>query len=158
MIGLDLFDETEEAVVLSPSGRKKKRKPDTYARNVAKKARHSGGIPSIACCHNTAKVCLAATLSPEEIAGIHRVLYATSDKVKQDAILLSYMDITTVKRRRLKVDDSGKQKNRDLTVKYSVLRDKGEKEDKEKIPVCKASFMSLLCEYLTSLMWLCLGG
>lgn len=93
---MDMFDETEENVVLSTYGRKKKRKPDEHARNVAKKARHSGGAPSVACTHNIANVCQAATLSSEEIAYINQILYSTTDKVKQDATLLSYMNIETV--------------------------------------------------------------
>lgn len=142
---MDMFDETEENVVLSTYGRKKKRKPDEHARNVAKKARHSGGAPSVACTHNIANVCQAATLSSEEIAYINQILYSTTDKVKQDATLLSYMNIETVKRRRPKVENPAQQKTRELTVKYSVVT-----ETEERIPVCKATFMSLFCEYLIS--------
>ncbi|KAG5834002.1 hypothetical protein ANANG_G00281960, partial [Anguilla anguilla] len=84
------------------------------------------------------KVCQASALSTEGLTKINRVLYSTTDKVKQDATLLSCMEIMPVKRRRSKVDNP-KQKTRDLTVKYFVLTETG------KIPVCKASFMSIFC-------------
>ncbi|XP_035801270.1 uncharacterized protein LOC118469885 [Amphiprion ocellaris] len=137
---MENFGQTEEAVALTASGREKKRKPDEYARNAAKKARYRGGVPTVACSHNLANVCQAAKLSGEEVAYINSVLYSTTDKVKQDATLLSYMDILPVKRRRPKVDNLAEQKTRELTIKYFVLT-----ETQEKIQVCKPSFMSMFC-------------
>ncbi|CAL9701146.1 unnamed protein product [Knipowitschia caucasica] len=135
------FDDAEEAVLLSPRGRKRKRKPEEHDRKLAKNARHSGGAnAAVACVHNNVNVCQAAKLSPEDIDYIHHTLYTTTDKVKQDATLLSYMDVTAVKRRRSKIEDSAQQKSRDLTVKYSVLT-----RARDRIPVCKSSFMSLFC-------------
>uniref|UniRef100_A0A3P8TGH4 TRASH domain-containing protein n=2 Tax=Amphiprion percula TaxID=161767 RepID=A0A3P8TGH4_AMPPE len=137
---MENFGQTEEAVALTASGREKKRKPDEYARNAAKKARYRGGVPTVACSHNLANVCQAAKLSGEEVAYINSVLYSTTDKVKQDATLLSYMDIVPVKRRRPKVDNLAEQKTREPTIKYFVLT-----ETQEKIQVCKPSFMSMFC-------------
>uniref|UniRef100_A0AAV2LL28 VPS10 domain-containing protein n=1 Tax=Knipowitschia caucasica TaxID=637954 RepID=A0AAV2LL28_KNICA len=135
------FDDAEEAVLLSPRGRKRKRKPEEHDRKLAKNARHSGGAnAAVACVHNNVNVCQAAKLSPEDIDYMHHTLYTTTDKVKQDATLLSYMDVTAVKRRRSKIEDSAQQKSRDLTVKYSVLT-----RARDRIPVCKSSFMSLFC-------------
>lgn len=135
------FDETDEPVMPSPSGRKKKRQADTYKRNVEKKARHSstGKVPSIACLR-THRLCRAATISAEDTTYIHSVLYSTCNKVQQDAILLSYMDITQAKRRRS--NNQVPLKTRDLSVKYSVLT-----QNKDTIPVCKQSFLSIFCEY-----------
>ena len=136
------FDEAGEAVVSLPSGRKKKRRPERYGRSRAKIARHSGRVPNVACQHDIGSWCQAATLCDEDVAYIHRVLYTTTDKVKQDVTLLSYMDIRPVKRRRPKVQNPAQQRTREVSVMYSVLT-----ETQEKISVCKASFMSLFCEY-----------
>lgn len=54
--------------------------------------------------HNNKQLCQAGKLSSsEEIAYINNTLYSTADKVTQDAMLLSYMDIKAVQRRRPKV-------------------------------------------------------
>lgn len=126
--------------MLSPSGRKQKRKAGTYSRNVAKAARYSGErkAPCIALNHvNSEKVCRASAPSTTELTLINPALYSTTDEEKQDASLLSYMDTKPVKRRRPTVDNPAEHKTRDLTVKCFVLNEAG------KIPVCKASFMSL---------------
>ena len=98
-------------------------------------------VPRVACRHDTG-FCTAGTLNENDLEYIKGQLYATYDKVKQDAILVSHMDISQVKRRRPRVEDEGRQKNRGLTIKYSLL-----KEDKTKIPVCQASFLSIFCKY-----------
>ena len=145
---MNTFDETVEAVALLTSGRKKKRKPEEYGRSVAKKARHRGGVPRVACRHNHDHWCQAARLSDVDVAYINRVLYTTSDKVKQDATLLSYMDIRPVRRRRTpRVQNPAQQRTREVSINYSVLTD-----TQEKISVCKASFMALFCEYLIALI------
>ncbi|XP_061746904.1 uncharacterized protein LOC133545391 isoform X2 [Nerophis ophidion] len=134
--------EMDEPVVLSTQGRKKKRMPEGSARALAKKARHSGDgkLQTIACAHNNNAMCVASTLSPEDLAYMKGQFYLTQDKVKQDATLLSYMDVQTCKRRRTKVTDTDKQKQREVSVKYYLL-----KASKERISVCKASFLSILC-------------
>lgn len=111
---------------------------------MANKARHSGDgkNPFVSCTHNVKGMCVASTLSSNDILYIKAQLYSTQDRFKQDAILLSYMDIQQCTRRRSKVGDVEKQKSRDVSVKYNLL-----KENKEKINVCKASFLSILCEY-----------
>ena len=135
---MENLKETAESVMFSPS-----RRAETYSRNVAKKARHSGQgkVPSIACKHHSDKVCQASALSAEDVTKINRELYSTTDKVKQDAALLTYMHIMPVKRRRPKAENKATHRTRDLTVKYCVLTESG------KIPVCKASFMSIFCKY-----------
>ena len=140
------FDDISEPVVLSPTGRKKRRCPDGSGRSVSKKGRHSalGKVPSIACVHNVGlqDTCVATTVSENELDRLFHLLYSTTDKVKQDAILLSYMDIKKVQRRRRKVQDPAKQKAREMSVNYFLLD-----ENKVKLPVCKKSFMSIFCEY-----------
>ena len=83
---------------------------------------------------------MATTVSENELN--RYLLYSTTDKVKQDAIRLSYMDIKKVQRRRRKVQDPAKQKAREMSVNYFILD-----ENKVKLPVCKKSFMSIFCEY-----------
>ncbi|XP_041366912.1 uncharacterized protein LOC121381642 [Gigantopelta aegis] len=106
-----------------------------------KNARHSGAEKpaSISCVHNVRNVCLATSLSNDDLTYAHDRLYSTENKVTQDATLLSYMDIGKCVRRRPRIDDSSKiKRNREISVKYFTLT-----ANKEKIPVCKASFMSI---------------
>jgi hypothetical protein len=134
------FDGIDERVVISPLGRKKRRCPEQSARSVSKKGRHSavGKIPLISCEHNVQGMCVATRLSGDYLLRLFNILYSSTDKVKQDAILLSYMDIRKVQRGRRKVADPGKQKSKEMSVSYFVVD-----ENKVKIPVCKSSFMSI---------------
>lgn len=88
---MDHFDETVGSSMFSPSGCKKKRKAETYSCKVVKKGRYSaqGKVPSIACKHNSEKVCRASTSSTEEVTMINRVL-SKPDKVKFDHFFLNF--------------------------------------------------------------------
>lgn len=137
---MEQFDELEERVMLSPVGRKRKRDLNNNKRAREKKFRHSGGgtIPSVNCKHeNVVNVCLANRLSSDDIAHCNNQLYAVHDKVKQDATLLSYLDIE--KPRRIRVPDNARKCNRGMTVRYFLLN-----KEKEKIQVCRATFCSVL--------------
>ena len=151
---MESFDELDEQVVLSPSGRKQKPDKSNTARENKKKSRHDGSAkkPFIACTHNTHNQCLARTLAPEDLTYAHHQLYQTTDKVQQDATLLSYMTVSGVGRRRPKVGDVAKRNVRDCTVKYCVLN-----PAMKKIPVCKPSFMSIFGEYRANTFSVILG-
>lgn len=73
---MEKFDKRENAVPLSPWGRKSKRKPDQYKGNVKKSERHSGRgkQPGVSCTHDR-KTCQVAKLSSEEITFIDKTLY-----------------------------------------------------------------------------------
>ncbi|KAM4538846.1 zinc finger MYM-type protein 4-like isoform 2-T2 [Odontesthes bonariensis] len=60
------------------------------------------------------------------------------NKVEQDGALLHLMSVSEVKRQRQ--NDENRQKERNVTVKYSLLCD----EHPNKVPVCKATFLSVL--------------
>ncbi|XP_041365380.1 uncharacterized protein LOC121380568 [Gigantopelta aegis] len=138
---MENFDDIDETVVLSPIGRKRENNSGNSGRSLAKNARHSGAEKpaSISCVHNVRNVCLATSLSNDDLTYAHDRLYSTENKVTQDATLLSYMDIGKCVRRRPRIDDSSKiKRNREISVKYFTLT-----ANKEKIPVCKASFMSI---------------
>ena len=137
-------NKLDEQVVLSPSGRKEKPDKSNTAQENKKKSRHDGSEKKtfIACTHNTHNQCLAGTLAPEDLTYTHHQLYQTTDKVQQDATLLSYMTVSGVGRRRPKVGDVAKRNVRDYTIKYCVLN-----HTMKKIPVCKPSFMSIFGEY-----------
>jgi hypothetical protein len=83
-------------------------------------------------------VCLATSLSDEDLKYAHDQLYLAQDKVKQDATVLSYMDIQKCVRRRAKVADINKRNARETSVKYCTLN-----VNKDRVAVCKASFMSI---------------
>lgn len=143
--GLPL-DEMDERVQLSPYGRKRKRNEDSWAKNVAKNARYNGQEqePSITCKHNThsTTMCKASSISVDELTKMHDILYSNTDKVKQDTMLLSFMQISDVKRRTSKSDTPMK---RNTSVKYFVLN-----ESREQILVCKEAFMGIFCKYFCS--------
>ena len=144
------FDEIDEPVLLSPSEKKRRRRPENSARALSERDTVvTKEIPRVSCTHK-AGVCPASTLTENDLAYIKGQPYATTDKVNQDAILISHMAVQQCKRKRPRVEDKDRQRNRAVTVKYSAL-----KENKEKIPVCQASFLSIFCEYshlLTSLV------
>ena len=146
--GINEYDELDEPVVSSPQGRKRKRDSSHYAKNVEKRLRHSGMSiePTIACNHKVQSTCLAASLTEDDLNFLHRSMYSESDKVMQDALLLTYMDIKPVTRRRSTADNPN---SRDMTIKYHVTN-----EDKEKIPVCKATFMSIFGKYVIFIYYL----
>ncbi|XP_055064736.2 uncharacterized protein [Misgurnus anguillicaudatus] len=133
-------DEMDEYVTVAVPGKRKRRYADNSARSRAKENRYSGvdKIPQVACTHNNSVTCRAGALTEADITYINAKLYTSRDKVKQDAILLSYMYVMPCKRRRRKVKAEEKQRQRDLTIKYFVL-----KEDTTIVPVCQASFLSI---------------
>ncbi|CAL8362099.1 unnamed protein product, partial [Arctogadus glacialis] len=61
-------------------------------------------------------------------------------KVDQDRAILDLLDIMKVNRRRTKIKDVNKRKDRKISVKYSLLCG----SHPEKVPVCKASFIKVL--------------
>lgn len=138
---MNSFDGIEEPVSLSCIGRKKPRFPGLSERELAKRARHSGegNVPTVNCQHNGTKTCFALSLSETDLKHFSNIFYLSNDKVKQDASLLNYMNITYAKRAR--VNDALRKKMRDVSVKYSAL-----KNDNTTVPICKASFLSILGE------------
>ncbi|KAF5889292.1 uncharacterized protein DAT39_021004, partial [Clarias magur] len=66
------------------------------------------------------------------------LFYKTANKEKQDESILRLMNISQPKRPR--VDRSAARKDRTLSVTYFLLG----KGSVEKVPVCKASFISEL--------------
>ena len=86
---------------------------------------------------------IAKQMTDEDLAYMHRCLYSSDEKIKQDAVLLSFMNIDVAKRRKKKIDhdNASRRKIRDMSVKYFV-----KKENKELVPVCKGSFMGIFGE------------
>ena len=93
--------------------------------------------------HNKHHICIATTLTYNTLIYIKGQLYATRDKAKQDVILLSYMYVQQCRRKRRKGDNPDLHRSRDSTTKYCVL-----KEDKQRIPVCQPSFLSIFGDYI----------
>ncbi|XP_052427306.1 uncharacterized protein LOC127969418 [Carassius gibelio] len=136
-----VYDEMDEPILMTSNGRRKRRLPQNSSRYKAKVNRYSGNglVASVACTHNTSW-CRAVTLKESDLFYIKQQLYSTNDKVEQDAILLSRMDAMPCKRRRQQVEAEEKRGQRDVSIKYAVL-----KEDKTKVPICHASFLSIFC-------------
>ncbi|XP_030609214.1 uncharacterized protein LOC115796882 [Archocentrus centrarchus] len=136
-----MLEEIDEPVLQTVNSRKRRHQPENAARTEAKENRYSGSrcVPSIACNHNS-PACAAASLTETDLGHIKEQLYRTSDKVKQDAILLTFMDAAPCKRRRPQVEEEEKRRRREVSIKYAVY-----KEDKTRVPVCQASFLSIFC-------------
>ncbi|XP_056098814.1 uncharacterized protein LOC130077555 [Rhinichthys klamathensis goyatoka] len=138
---INTFDGSEEAVKPAPGGRRRRLNEDNHERQQTKKMRYSGGgrIPTIGCKHTSAKCfCQADRLTPDDLVMNFQKFHDKPNKVDQDAALLHLMSVSEVKRQRQ--NDENRQKGRNVTVKYSLLWD----EHPNKLPVCKATFLSVL--------------
>ncbi len=81
----------DEPVQLTLNSSRKRYLPQNSARYNAKES-GNGLVASVACTHNSFS-CSAVTLKESDLLYIKQQLYFTNDKVKQDAILLSHMDV-----------------------------------------------------------------
>ena len=141
---VNTFDGSEEAVKPATGGRRRRLNRDNHQCQRAKKMRYSGGglIPILGCTHISAKCfCQADKLSTDDLVMNFQKFHDKPNKVEQDGALLHLMTISEVTRRRPKNDENRKERN--VTVKYSLLCD----EHPNTVPVCKATFMSVLGEY-----------
>ena len=59
----------------------------------------------VSCTRNKAGVCPASTLNENDLGYIKGQLYAITDKVKQDAILISHIAVQQCKRKRPRAED-----------------------------------------------------
>ncbi|KAK5867599.1 hypothetical protein PBY51_012071 [Eleginops maclovinus] len=138
---VNTFDGSEVAVKPTPGGRRRRLNIDSHERQRTKKMRYSGGgrIPTIGCTHTSAKCfCQADRLTPDDLVMNFEKFHDKPNKVEQDGALLHLMSVSEAKRHRQ--NDENRQKERNVTVKYSLLCD----EHPNKVPVCKATFLSVL--------------
>ena len=100
----------------------------------------SKGLSVVFIYQNATHACVwtAFTLTENDLGQLD----ATTDKAKQDVILSPHMAVQQCKRKRPRVEYHDRHRNRVVLVKYSSL-----KENKEKVPVCQASFLSIFSEY-----------
>lgn len=121
---------------------KKTVNPANHSRNIQKKRLHSGAgrMPAINCNHDLESYCKAKKLTPEDLNHNFERLYDSRTKVQQDQDILSLLDIANSKRRR--VNEDARSCDRSLAITYYLLS----ACDNSKIPVCKASFLSVLGE------------
>ena len=141
---MNSFDSLEERVVLSPIPRKRGRSKEYHDREKRRKLRYSGGgkVPQIRCTHtarNNAALCHADVITEADLAFNHAKFYENPDKVAQDALILSLLEISDPKRRR--VLDEKARKAKDVSVKYTLL---SEQQHPQKIKVCRKTFIKLL--------------
>ena len=141
------FDGLDEPVLVAPIGKKRKPSKSNHNREIVKKMRHSGGgkVSVVVCTHTAAQnhgFCHANKLSPDDIAMNFAKFYQGGNKVQQDEQLLLLMSVGKTQRRQKKVDDENSRKDRNVSVKYSLLTH----DHPNKLPVCKATFLSILGE------------
>ena len=101
-------------------------------------------MPAVTCSHKKAtNFCHADTLTPGDLWKNFQSFYSASTKVEQDQVILQLITVKKVQRRRPKVDNSDIQKDREVTNEYNLLTE----DHPTKIPVCKATFCSVLGEF-----------
>ena len=79
------FDESYEDVTLTVGGRRKLADKTQHAKEVTKRARHSGGgkVPAIKCTHTSEKgCCMAELLTGGDLAMNMEKFYASANKVR----------------------------------------------------------------------------
>ena len=79
------FDESYEDVTLTVGGRRKRADKTQHAKEVAKRAPHSGGgkVPAIKCTHTSEKgCCMAELLTGGDLAMNMETFYASANKVR----------------------------------------------------------------------------
>ena len=143
---MNQFDGMDEPVIVSVVGKKRKPSKSNHEREKNKKMRHSGGgkMPAVKCSHKKAtNFCHADTLTPGDLMKNFQSFYSASTKVEQDQIILQLITVKRVQRRRQKVDTIDSQKDREVTNEYHLLTE----DHPTKIPVCKATFCSVLGEF-----------
>lgn len=117
------FDSlTEPVTPTSPSSSRKKRiNLENQQKHKRKRLLHSGeGKNPEANCRCT-NFCKAASLNSEDIQFNFRKLYDNQTKVDQDKFILSLLQTSTVKRKR--VGDAARKKARDVTTKISSTQE-----------------------------------
>lgn len=142
------FDRIGESVV----GKRRKLSKSNNLREDIKKMRHSGGgkMPAVGCSHTPASnFCHADTLTPGDLLKNFQLFYSKSTKPEQDQAILQMITVKKVKRRRVKIDNSDMQKNREVTSEYHLLTE----DHSTKVPVCKATFCSVLGEFIFYLLY-----
>ncbi|XP_053366721.1 uncharacterized protein LOC128540767 [Clarias gariepinus] len=122
------------------SARKRKRSVPTKEREVMKQKRHdgSGKEPIIACNHVGEKFCRASSLSKDDLLQNFSLFYETANKEKQDEGILRLVNLSLPKR--IRVSPNAAKRPRNLSITYFLLR----KGSMERVPVCKATFISVL--------------
>lgn len=139
-------NDWEETPVVSPTGKAKKKvaQPEKTGKQMKKKLLYSGKENGTIACTHTAKknfgLCRADLVSHETINKCHEWLYSTTNKVKQDDLLLSLLLVGKTERKRQRVlAESDKKHNRHMTVFYTVVLP----DSMERIPVCAKTFCSI---------------
>ncbi|KAK3764422.1 hypothetical protein RRG08_040018 [Elysia crispata] len=135
------FDESYEDVTLTVGGRRKLADKTQHAKEVTKRARHSGGgkVPAIKCTHTSEKgCCMAELLTGGDLAMNMEKFYASANKVEQDAYLLRLIRVEQPKRLRTKDED--RKRSRNNMSSFFLLTNQG----KGHLRVCKATFCSVL--------------
>lgn len=134
---MDMDDGLEPVV---PVVRKRKA-PKDYLREKDKLVRHSreGKEPRVVCRHRNTHFCQAGKLTDQDVTFNFDTMYRCQTKVDQDKVILRLATVGSVTRKR--VDDDDRLKTRDIRVTYHLLC---HAPPHVKIPVCKATFRSVL--------------
>jgi hypothetical protein len=148
---LGLILTLSEQVMVSDLVAKRMKSRENHRRELMKKLRHSGEgkEPHISCSHSEKQngaLCHADKLTPDDLWLNHRVFYGTSDKVQQDQALLRLMTISGKKRSRVRA--AKRMRDRDITIKYSLLTMGFGEPDM--VPACKRTFASVLGKSIPS--------
>ena len=101
-------------------------------------------MPAVTCSHTkSSHFCHADTLTAGDLLRNFQTFYSNSMKTEQDQAILQLINVKKVQRRRPKLDNTEMQKERDVTNEYHLLTE----DHPTNIPVCKATFCSVLGEF-----------
>ena len=117
---MNTFDGIDEPVVVSAVG--KKCKPSTKNHmHEQRRRRHSGvgKMPAVTCGHTKSlHFCHSDRLTQVDLLRIFESFYPHSRKTEQDEAMLHLITVQKVQRRRQKVVNTDRQKERDVTNSY----------------------------------------
>lgn len=95
-------------------------------------------LPRYPTCGHNSKAYACTTLTMPDVYHFHKSFYAIPNKIQQDNFILKYCVVLKTSRRRPK---TGLRSKKDMAVTYFVRK----KSTGEAIPVCKSSFLGVLC-------------
>nr|CAD7401757.1 unnamed protein product [Timema poppensis] len=144
----------EECIVETPpnKSRKKKTRPETWKRNIERKARHRPkGFPKMPTCDHRGKSGYKCSqLSMQDIRKIHFKYYKDADLQSKKNFILQHVSVSSAKRSRLPEGSNSRRK-----VSPTFFLPKQRQDNKENVKVCRSAFLTILQESRNRIQKLC---
>nr|CAD7199394.1 unnamed protein product [Timema douglasi] len=144
----------EEGIVETPlnKSRKKKTRPETWKRNIERKARHRPkGFPKMPTCDHRGKSGYKFNqLSMQDIRKIHYKYYKDADLQSKKNFILQHVSVSSAKWSRLPEGSNSRRK-----VSPTFFLPKQRQDNKENVKVCRSAFLTILQESRNRIQKLC---